>query len=148
MKISTMKTAIAAICVVAAGFGGVKAYNAMNQSETDMLLAENVEALSSGDVNSGIISILIKFVWSGSVKKKITYALTSGLTGALIEKIISSEDVAYSAWVCKTYVKSKEFYPNGAVKRIIYGNKKVCTEFDSKPNNPPCSPIGLEEIID
>ena len=36
MKISTMKTAIAAICVVAAGFGGVKAYNAMNQSETDI----------------------------------------------------------------------------------------------------------------
>ena len=102
MKISTMKTAIAAICVVAAGFGGVKAYNAMNQSETDMLLAENVEALSR------------------SVKKKITYALTSGLTGALIEKIISSEDVAYSAWVCKTYVKSKEYYPNGTVKRIIY----------------------------
>ncbi len=49
MKKNVIKTAIAAVCVVAAGMGGMKAYNAANQSETDMLLAENVEALSSGD---------------------------------------------------------------------------------------------------
>lgn len=49
MKIFNVKTAIATVCVVAASFGGVKAYNAAAQSETDMLLAENVEALSSGD---------------------------------------------------------------------------------------------------
>lgn len=53
MKKNVIKTAIAAVCVVAAGFGGVKAYNAANQSEADMLLAENVEALSSGDGNDG-----------------------------------------------------------------------------------------------
>ena len=53
MKKNVIKTAIAAVCVVAAGFGGVKAYNAANQSEADMLLAENVEALSSGDASSG-----------------------------------------------------------------------------------------------
>ena len=50
MKFFNVKTAIAAVCVVAAGFGGVKAYNVANQSEADLLLAENVEALSSGDV--------------------------------------------------------------------------------------------------
>ena len=49
MKILKVKTAIAAVCVVAAGFGGVKAYNAANQSDTGFLLAENVEALSSGE---------------------------------------------------------------------------------------------------
>lgn len=49
MKFFNVKTAIAAVCVVAAGFGGVKAYNAANQSEADLLLAENVEALSAGE---------------------------------------------------------------------------------------------------
>lgn len=49
------KLALASVCVVAAGFGGLKAYNAANQSETDLLLAENVEALSN-DENTGSIS--------------------------------------------------------------------------------------------
>lgn len=44
-----MKTAFAAICVVAAGISGMKAYNNANQSRSDMLLAANVEALSYGD---------------------------------------------------------------------------------------------------
>lgn len=51
MKKNVIKMAIAAVCVVAAGMGGMKAYNAANHSEADMLLAENVEALSSGDSN-------------------------------------------------------------------------------------------------
>lgn len=46
MKKNVIKTTVAAVCVVAAGMGGFKAYNAAAQSETDMLLAENVEALS------------------------------------------------------------------------------------------------------
>ena len=49
MKKNVIKTVIAAVCVVAAGMGGMKAYNVANQSEADMLLSENVEALSSGD---------------------------------------------------------------------------------------------------
>lgn len=49
MKKNVMKTMVAAVCVVAAGMGGFKAYNATNQSEADMLLSENVEALSAGD---------------------------------------------------------------------------------------------------
>lgn len=43
--------AVAAVCVVAAGVSGMKAYNAANQSEADMLLSENVEAISAGDTN-------------------------------------------------------------------------------------------------
>jgi hypothetical protein len=50
-----LKLALASACVVAAGFGGMKAYNAANQSETDLLLAENVEALSN-DENTGSVS--------------------------------------------------------------------------------------------
>lgn len=46
-----MKTAVAAVCVVAAGMGGFKAYNAANQSQADLLLAENVEALSGEDTD-------------------------------------------------------------------------------------------------
>lgn len=54
MKKNVIKTAIAAVCVVAAGMGGMKAYNAANQSEVDMLLSENVEALSQrGEVTVG-----------------------------------------------------------------------------------------------
>lgn len=50
MKKKFVKTMVAAVCVVAAGVSGMKAYNAANQSEADMLLAENVEALSSGEI--------------------------------------------------------------------------------------------------
>ncbi len=61
MKKNVIKTAIAAVCVVAAGVSGMKAYNAANQSEADMLLSENVEALSQGDgLGSGICST---FCW-------------------------------------------------------------------------------------
>ena len=38
----SIKTAFVAVCVVAAGMGVWKAYNVPNQSEADMLLAENV----------------------------------------------------------------------------------------------------------
>lgn len=53
MKLKFLKTTFATACVVAAGMGCFKAYNASNQSESSMLLAENVEALSSGDGDSG-----------------------------------------------------------------------------------------------
>lgn len=46
MKKSVFKAIVAAVCVVAAGMGGIKAYNAGNQSEANMLLSENIEALS------------------------------------------------------------------------------------------------------
>lgn len=49
MNFFNVKTAIVAVCVVAAGFSGMKAYNNANQSEADLLLAENVEALSAGE---------------------------------------------------------------------------------------------------
>jgi hypothetical protein len=49
MKKNVMKTMAATVCVVAAGMGGMKAYNVSNLSEADMLFAENVEALSQGD---------------------------------------------------------------------------------------------------
>ncbi len=52
MKKNVVKMAVAAVCVVAAGMGGMKAYNAANQSEANVLLAENVEALSSGEFGS------------------------------------------------------------------------------------------------
>ena len=49
MKKNVFKSAFAIACVVAASVSGIKAYNAANQSKTDMLLAENVEALTVGD---------------------------------------------------------------------------------------------------
>lgn len=49
MKKKVLKTMVAVVCVIAAGMGGMKAYNAGNQSGASMLLAENVEALSEGD---------------------------------------------------------------------------------------------------
>ena len=49
MKKNVIKTAIAAVCVVAASMGGMKAYNAANKSEANLLLEENVEALSQDE---------------------------------------------------------------------------------------------------
>lgn len=49
MNKRTMKTMVAAVCVVAAGMGGFKAYNAANHSEAEILLSENVEALSANN---------------------------------------------------------------------------------------------------
>ena len=43
MKKNVIKTAFAAVCVVAAGMGGLKAYNVADQSKVEMLLAQNVE---------------------------------------------------------------------------------------------------------
>jgi len=50
-----LKLALASVCVVAAGFGGMKAYNAANQSEADLLLAENVEALTASEADGDCI---------------------------------------------------------------------------------------------
>lgn len=44
-----MKTMLAAVCMVAAGVGGSKAYNAVNQPGVYMFIAENVEALTAGE---------------------------------------------------------------------------------------------------
>ncbi len=49
MKKNILKTMVAAVCVVTAGMGGIKAYNVGNQSEANMLLSENVEALSQSE---------------------------------------------------------------------------------------------------
>lgn len=49
--------------------GGMKAYNTANQSEADLLLAENVEALSAGD----------------EVKNDNTSVVTKGLEQAKVE---------------------------------------------------------------
>ena len=54
MKKKVLKTMVAVVCVIATGMGGMKAYNASNQSEASMLLAENVEALASGESKGGI----------------------------------------------------------------------------------------------
>lgn len=48
MKKNVFKTMVAAACVVAAVMGGMKTYNAANPSQANMLLMENVEALSAG----------------------------------------------------------------------------------------------------
>lgn len=51
--------------------GGMKAYNAANQSEADMLLSENVEALSSGDCHPGVFYCIPRpgscCYWGGQV---------------------------------------------------------------------------------
>ena len=57
MKKNAMKTMVATVCVVAAGMGGIKAYNAGNQSKVNMLLAENVETLSKGEVIIGPLCV-------------------------------------------------------------------------------------------
>lgn len=49
MKKILMKTMVAAVSVVATGMGCMKAYNAGNQSDANVLLAENVEALSQSE---------------------------------------------------------------------------------------------------
>ena len=54
MKKNVIKTAVAAVCVVAAGMGGFKAYNVANQSQANMLLAENIDAFSLPEKNENV----------------------------------------------------------------------------------------------
>ena len=49
MKKIVFKTMVAVVCVVAAGMGSLKAYNAANQAESNMLFTENVEALAGSE---------------------------------------------------------------------------------------------------
>lgn len=96
MKKNVIKTAVAAVCVVAAGMGGFKAYNVAAQSETDMLLAENVEALSSCDAYASV-----KFLgktYSASLKcngnkgtcciPKNKYGLNASCSGKLVSYVL------------------------------------------------------------
>ena len=53
MKKNVIKTVVAAVCLITAGIGCFKAYNVANQSESVLLLAENVEALSSTEKTEG-----------------------------------------------------------------------------------------------
>lgn len=63
MKKKVLKTMVAVVCVIATGMEGMKAYNASNHSEADLLLLENVEALSDPEIkipcyaSSGICTI-------------------------------------------------------------------------------------------
>ena len=68
MKKKVIKTAFIAICVVAASLGGFKAYHVTNLSKTDLLLAENVEALSSGENNGVSDQIMCEWVLNNSCK--------------------------------------------------------------------------------
>ncbi len=59
----TLKTAMFAFAVVAAGLSGYKAYNAYqvsNMSETELLLAENLSALSEKVENGTVYVVLQK----------------------------------------------------------------------------------------
>ena len=90
MKKNVIKTAVAAVCVVAAGMGGFKAYNVAAQSETDMLLAENIEALSAGgdkNINENTTIYTKKCLdakWKISKGSLITFVCRAGTsTGVL-----------------------------------------------------------------
>ena len=76
MKKNVIKTAIAAVCVVAAGMGGMKAYNVATQSQADLLLAENIDALSDGDSGgSGNSGVQIPCVPTGNVNDTCTFTV-------------------------------------------------------------------------
>ena len=56
----TIKTAMFAFAVVAAGFGSVKAYNAYklsNMSDSDLILSENTEALSQSEHRTNYVFV-------------------------------------------------------------------------------------------
>lgn len=66
MKKNFIKTAFAAVCVVAAGLGGLKAYNYSTQSQANMLLAENIDALSAGDGGNEPETVSIPCKYTGN----------------------------------------------------------------------------------
>lgn len=55
MKTKFLKATLAAVCIVATGVGSWKAYSAYEQNgdEADLLLTENIEAMSSNTEASG-----------------------------------------------------------------------------------------------
>ena len=50
-----LKVALASVCVVAVGFGGMKTYNHYDNQLASNLLSENVEALSNGEAGWPIL---------------------------------------------------------------------------------------------
>ena len=65
MKKFSLKAVFATVCVVAASVSGFKAYNMANKSETSLLLAENIEALSAGETNVGQFCVDRGCWWTG-----------------------------------------------------------------------------------
>ena len=102
MKTIILKAAFATACVVAAGMGGFKAYTASNQSESSMLLAENVEALSDNDGDKGSMKDVARYIQlsRGLKVTKITGSISQATQlGLSIGKIIDGGvlDAAFKA---------------------------------------------------
>lgn len=111
MKKNVIKMAFAAVCVVAAGMGGMKAYNTANQSEADLLLAENVEALSAGDGG-----------WGAIVKKACGWVGLVWTCYDVIDSIIGNNDESYAGWDTQTVTSKKS---DGEVTKVI----KTCVHY-------------------
>lgn len=112
----TLKTAIFAFAVVAAGLSGYKAYDAYqlsNMSETELLLAENLSALSE-KVENGTVYVVLqkKTCWRyDSTGETRTLSSSSGITTQT--KYVSNKhyvaskcglvgyEVAYQYQLCK-----------------------------------------------
>lgn len=49
MNVKFLKATLAVVCMVAAGAGSWKAYNVLSTNETNLLLEQNIEALSRNE---------------------------------------------------------------------------------------------------
>lgn len=90
MKKNVIKTAFAAVCVVAAGVSGMKAYNVANQSQTNMLLAENVEALSD-DIEDLEMELFISYPCWDSAGSQCTHLELEN--GKIVSKTYSDKSI-------------------------------------------------------
>lgn len=118
MKKNVIKTTFAAVCVIGAGMGGLKAYNAANQSEADMLLSENIDALSAGDASNDYDYVYPKVKDARPVEMETSEThrikAEAGVPG-LGKKLVKIGGEYYYEWTVK-----KKYHCNDCVKGNTY----------------------------
>lgn len=127
MKKNVIKTVFAAVCVAAAGMSAFKAYDKHNENlaVADVLLAENVEALSAGDS------------WLSGAINTIT-----GIIGGIIG---GGNGQSEEKWYRAECNEPCSFYKSiNGKDALVNGTKKGCEDTKAQtagchiPNYNPC----------
>lgn len=130
-----LKLALASVCVVAAGFGGMKAYNHYNNNQlASNLLSENVEALSESEAGS-IGKILTKIYKCGPLGGLLVcYQIYQAVSGAV--------QGHHNAWIGHGETRPvTEYYSNGHIKKQYTQYLMHCESVDGGGDDS-CSPLG------
>lgn len=156
MKKTLLKTTFATACVVAVSMGCFKAYTASNQSESSMLLAENVEALSypDGDVDPRCIKTASQMGTRPCKESESTTITGQGgsVSGTVVgnRPVITGQGGSFSYTTSTTYSGKQEHRCESAgvwenIKDVFGRSDATCNlgneiDCEGKYLNPDCRP--------